>query len=367
MLGVPREADEKAIKDAFRALALKYHPDRNKEPDAEEKFKEIAAAYAVLSDPEKRRAYDARGFAGVAGFSEEDLFRHVNFEDLFGGLNFDFGGLGFGGGVFDRFFGRRHVGPPRGENIEVPVDIPLDRVVTGGEETVRYRRPMVCQACRGTGAKDGTKLHRCTECQGTGTKTQETRRAEGAGEVRVQSIRPCPACSGRGEVVDERCHGCNGRGTIEREESVTVTIPVGVEQDMVLRVPGHGMPSEARNGVAGDLFVVVRTAPDARFTRRGADLWRTEMITIPDAVLGAKRTVPTLDGHVDVTIRRGTQPGAILRLARQGLPEFGGGRRGDLYLQVAVQIPERLTKKERELYSELRRLEQPETREGVAH
>jgi molecular chaperone DnaJ len=359
VLGVPREADQQAIKNAFRALALKYHPDRNKEPGAEERFKEIAAAYAVLSDPEKRRIYDARGFAGLGGFSEEDLFRHVNFENLFGGLNFDFGGPGFGEGLFDRFFGRRHGGPPRGENIEVPVEIPLARVVTGGEETVRYKRPTVCQSCRGTGAKDGTKLHECAGCQGTGTKTQETRRTEAAGAVTVRSVRACPVCSGHGEVIEERCQECNGLGRIDREESITVTIPVGVEEGMVLRVPGHGMRSEAKNGLAGDLFVVIRTSRDPRFTRRGADLWRTETITIPDAVLGAKRTVPTLDGHVDVTIQRGTQSGSILRLARQGLPEFGGGRRGDLYLQIAVHIPERLTRKERELYGELRNLEQP--------
>jgi molecular chaperone DnaJ len=335
---------------------LKYHPDRNKEPSAEERFKEIAAAYAVLSDPEKRRAYDARGFAGVAGFSEEDLFRHVNFEDLFGGLNFDFGGLGFGGGLFDRFFGRRHAGPPRGANIEVSLDIPLAKVVSGGEETVRYARPAGCQACRGTGAKDGTKVRPCASCQGSGTKTQETRRAEAAGEVTVRSIRTCPDCSGRGQIIEEPCPTCTGRGMIEHQESVTVTIPVGVEEGMVLRIPGHGMPSEAKNGVAGDLFVVVRTMADPRFTRRGADLWRTETITIPDAVLGTKRPVPTLDGTVDVTIRRGTQPGTILRLARQGLPEFGGGRRGDLYLEIAVRVPEHLTKKERELYNELREL-----------
>jgi len=319
----------------------------------------------VLSDPEKRRAYDSRGFAGVAGFSEEELLRHINFEDLFGGLNVDFGGLGVGGGLFDRFFGHRHVGPPHGENIEVTLDIPLSRVVSGGQETVRYTRPAQCHACRGTGAKNGTKLRQCTTCQGTGTKTQETRRAEAAGDVTVRSIRVCPDCGGRGEVIEERCPACTGRGSVEREESVTVTIPVGVEEHMVLRVPGHGMPSEAKNGVSGDLFVVVRAAPDARFTRRGAHLWRTEMLTIPDAVLGTKRTVPTLDGTADVTIRHGTQPGTILRLARQGLPEFGGGRRGDLYLQIAVQIPGRLTKKQRELYSQLRTLDSEE-KESVA-
>lgn len=367
MLGVTREADQKVIKDAFRTLALKYHPDRNKEPGAEEKFKEIAAAYAVLSDSQKRSAYDMRGFAGVTGFSEEDLFRHVDFGDVFGGLNFDFGDLGFGGGVFDRFFGRRHVGPPRGENLEVPLEVPLMRVVTGGEVKVRYTRPSMCPPCRGTGAKGGAKLRQCATCQGTGTKTQETRRAETKGEVVVRSIQACPACGGRGNVIEERCPACEGRGTVAREESLTVNIPIGVEEGMVLRVPGHGIPSEAKGGVAGDLFVVVRTAPDARFTRRRADLWRTETITVPEAVLGTKRTVPTVNGSVDVTIRRATQPGTIMRFAGQGLPEFGGTRRGDLYMEIAVQIPDRLTKKQRELYTQLQTLDAPEKASHEQH
>lgn len=363
MLGVPRDADEKAIKEAFRALALKYHPDRNKEPGAEERFKEIAAAYAVLSDPEKRREYDTRGFAGVAGFSEEDLFRHIDFGDLFGGLNFDFRDLGFGmagAGLFDRFFGRRRTGPPRGANVEVELEVPLARVVTGGEEQVRYSRPATCQGCRGTGAKDGTKVHRCDACHGTGTRTQESRRRGRGGEVLVRSITACPACQGRGEIIDELCPGCGGRGVAEREESLTVDIPVGVEEGMALRVPGHGMPSDAKGGVPGDLFIVVRSVPDPRFERRGADLWRTEAVTIPEAVLGATRAVPTLEGSVTVTIPPATQPGSVLRVPGKGLPEFGGGARGHLYLRLDVQVPRQPSRRQRELYEQLRALETPQ-------
>lgn len=169
VLGVPRNATEKQIKDAFRVLAMKFHPDRNKSPDAEERFKEIAAAYAVLSDPEKRREYDLRGFDSVADVSEEDLFRNVDFGGLFSGLNFDFGGLepGLGGGLFERFFGRRHRGPPRGENIEVDLEMPLERVASGGEEPVSYTRPVTCSACGGTGAKAGTQPKTCTSCGGS--------------------------------------------------------------------------------------------------------------------------------------------------------------------------------------------------------
>jgi molecular chaperone DnaJ len=355
VLGVARDAEEKAIKDAFRKLALKYHPDRNKEPGAEEKFKEIAAAYAVLSDPQKRRQYDARGFAGVAGFSDEDLFRGVDFGDLFGGLNFDFGGLG--GGLFERFFGRRRAGPPRGANIEVELEIPLERVASGGEEKVRYVRPVACPACGGSGAKAGTKPRRCDACQGTGRKKEERRRRGREGEVLVQSFSICPACEGRGEVIDTPCPECGGRGVVRREESLTVNVPVGVEEGMALRIAGHGMPSEEKGGVPGDLFVIVRSAPDVRFERAGADLWRMEEVTIAEAVLGTTRDVPTLDKAVEVTIPAGTQPDAVLRLAGKGLPEFGARGRGDLYLRLRVRVPGRLSAAERELYERLRALE----------
>ena len=356
MLGVPRDATEKQIKDAFRTLALKYHPDRNKEPGAEDRFKEIAAAYAVLSDPQKRREYDVRGFAGVAGFSTEDLFRNVDFEDLFGGLNFDFGGPGFGGGPFDRFFGRRPTGPSRGANIEVEVRVPLERVAAGGEEKVRYARLAPCGACGGSGAKAGTKPRRCEPCQGTGRRTQRSRRQEREGEVVVQSISVCPACQGRGEIIDQPCPRCDGRGQTEHEEVLTVNVPAGCEDGMALRVPGHGMAAEEKGGLPGDLFVIVRSAPDARFERAGADLWRQEIVSVPEAALGTRRTVPTLDGSVEVTIPPGTQPDSVLRLAGKGLPEFGGRARGDLYLRLRVRVPEHLSAKERELYEQLQAL-----------
>jgi molecular chaperone DnaJ len=356
VLGVPRDADAKAIKDAFRALALKYHPDRNKEPGSEDRFKEIAAAYAVLSDPAKRREYDTRGFAGVAGFSDEDLFRHIDFGDLFGGLGFDWG-PGLGGGLFDRLFGRRPAGPPRGENIEVPLTVPLSRIASGGEERVTFTRPSRCDACRGTGAKDGMARKRCETCQGTGTHTKESRRRDKQHDVVVRQIQTCPTCHGRGEIIEQPCPACDGRGTVDKTESLTVNVPVGVEDGVALRVPGHGMPSEAKGGVPGDLYVVIRSQPDARFTREGPDLWRTEALSVPEAVLGTRRRVPTLDGSVDVKIPAATQPDAVLRLAQKGLPEFGTSRRGDLYLRLQVHIPSRLTKKQQELYTALAPLE----------
>lgn len=367
ILGVPRNATEKQIKDAFRTLAMKLHPDRNKSPDAEERFKEVAAAYAVLSDPAKRRDYDERGFAGVAGFSEEDLFRNVDFQDLFGGLNFDFAGLGaglgggLGGGLFERFFGRRHAGPPRGENIEIELLVPLARVASGGEEQVRYTRPLTCSKCGGSGAKEGTRPRRCSACEGTGRKTQQSRRRRGPGEVLVQTVYPCPDCNGRGEIIEQPCPDCGGRGVSQREESLTVNVPVGVEEGMALRIPGHGLPSSTKGGVPGDLFVIVRSSPDPRFERAGADLWRTERLTVPEAVLGATHRIQTLEGDVDVKIPRSSQPDSVLRLQGKGLPQFGARGRGDLFLRLRVTVPEELTSQQRELYQQLRLLEQPGT------
>jgi molecular chaperone DnaJ len=350
VLGVARDADQKAIKDAFRELALKYHPDRNKEAGAEERFKEIAEAYAILSDPKKRADYDARGFAGVAGFSREDLFGGINFEDIFGGLNFDFGA----GSPFESFFHRRRTGPARGANIEVDVFVPLERVASGGEEEVRLTRPANCPACHGTGEKGGAAPPKCEACAGTGRITHNRR--DDKEHVLIQQITTCPACHGRGRKLEHPCPQCQGSGEVEQEESLTVKIPVGVEEGLALRIPGKGMSSPEPGGVAGDLFAVVRTRPDSRFERMGADLLRLETIPLTDAVLGATLNVPTLDGSASVTVPPGTQPDAVLRLKEKGLPAFGEGPRGDLYLRIGVRVPEHLTRQEREHYEKLRDL-----------
>lgn len=350
---MPKEADGKAIKDAFRKLALQYHPDRNKEPGAEERFKEIAEAYAVLSDPKKRAEYDARGFAGVAGFSREDLIGGINFDDLFGGLNFDFG---IGGGLFDHFFHRRQTGPVRGANIEVELAVPLERVVSGGEEKVRLPYQTACSACHGSGAAAGTQPRTCSACKGTGRLTTSRRETRDKSNVVIQQISVCPDCAGRGFLIDKPCPECGGTGKAEREETLSVAIPVGVEEGMALRIAGRGMPSREPGGNPGDLFVVVRTAPDSRFERDGADLWRSETIAVADAVLGTQLKVPTLDHPAEVTIPPGTQPDALLRVRGKGLPEFGSKQHGDLYLRIRVHIPEHPSSAEQELYQKLRNL-----------
>jgi molecular chaperone DnaJ len=345
---VAKDADQKAIKDAFRNLALRYHPDRNKEPGAEERFKEIAEAYAVLSDPTKRADYDARGFASVEGVSQEDLFSGINFDDIFGGLNFDFGG----GSPFEMFFGRRKKGSVRGANIEVEVSIPLERVAGGGEETVRLSRPSQCPDCHGTGAEKGSSPRPCDVCKGTGRLTRSSRKEKE--HILIQQISTCPACHGRGTVIDHTCSRCGGSGLVEQEESLTVNIPVGVEEGMALRIAGKGMPSPEAGGGPGDLFVIIHSKPDPRFERDGADLLRQETISLPDAVLGTTLEVPTMDGTATVKIPPGTQPGAVLRLKGKGLPEFGNRHHGEMYLRIDVHVPEKLSRDERDLYERLR-------------
>ena len=354
MLGVARDADAKAIKDAFRQLAMKYHPDRNKSPDAEARFKEIAEAYAILSDPKKRADYDARGFAGVSGFSAEDLFSGIDFGDIFGDMGFGFD-LG-GGGLFDDLF-RRHRrprGPAKGSDLEVRLVVPLEKINSGGDETVRFNRPVTCASCHGTGAKPGTEPRKCAACNGTGQQVTTRKESKEQGTISFQQITTCPVCHGQGSFIDHPCGSCNGSGEINRDDKLKVTIPAGVDEGTALRIPGHGLPSPDSSGPPGDLYVVVRSKPDSRFERRGADLWRLEHLEIPDAVLGTKIQVPTLDGPVEVKVPAGSQPDEVLRLKGKGLPVFGAPMRGDLNIRLQVHIPEKLTSEEKELYTQLR-------------
>ena len=301
----------------------------------------------MLSDPKKRAQYDAGGHAGVAGYSAEDLFGGIDFQDLFRGFGFD-----FGGGLFD-LFSRRRQGPPQGDNIEVDIAIPLEKVASGGEETVHYGRYAPCDRCHGQGTADGKPPKACPACKGTGQ--QVTVRQEG--NVSVRQISACPVCHGSGKAITQPCPDCGGRGEVEKTESLTVAIPVGVEEGTALRVAGRGMASPEPGGVPGDLYVVVRSRPDPRFQRDGADLWRQETLPLPDAVLGTRLEVQTLKGGTaEVKVPPGIQPGTVLRLRDKGLPRFGHKGNGDLYLQIGVRIPEKLGREEKELYERLRAL-----------
>ncbi len=352
VLGLPRDADEKAIKKAYKRLAMKYHPDRNKDPDAEEKFKEIARAYAVLSDPHKRQMYDAGGMGGVAHFSDEELFRNVDFGDLFGGFGFDFGGAG-GGSIFDRFFRQPQQRQRHGADLRVRMGVTLQRIFEGGKELLRYSRSISCPDCHGHGTRSGRAPARCEACGGSGQKVVTSEQRSDKGHIQFQRVEVCPVCRGRGVQVGEPCTRCHGSGEVEHEESLKLTIPAGIEDGSMMRVPGHGLPGSAPGMPPGDLYVEIYTLSDPRFQRHGADLWRTERLGVPEAVLGTKLRMPTLEGQVEVTIPPGAQPDEMLRLRGKGLPRYRGSGRGDLILRIEVVIPEQLSEEERELYRKL--------------
>ena len=359
VLGIAKNADAKTIKDAFRTLALKYHPDRNKDPDAEEQFKNIAEAYAVLSDAKKRADYDARGHASVEGIKPEDLYSGINFEDIFKGLHFD----GDADSLFANFFRRQPPRPSRGDNLKIVVAVDLEKIMTGADEVITLTHPTVCPDCHGTGEAGGAAPVQCDVCSGAGrvTKSQKSNH----GQVEIRQISVCPACHGSGVKIQHPCPQCQGHGTIERTEQLTIAIPVGAEEGLLLRIAGKGNPSAEPAGEPGDLFVEVRTKPDLRFSRHGVDLIRHETLALTDAVLGVDLSVPTLDSTANVTIPPGTQPGAVLRLKNKGLPYLGKEKRGNLYLHINVKIPGNLTETEKKLFQQLHALEAAKTAEMV--
>lgn len=350
VLGIDRNAEPAIIKDAFRKLAMKYHPDRNKAAGAEERFKEIATAYAVLSDPAKKAAYDRLGFAGMQGdIRQENPFDHINVEDIFGGLNFD-----FGRDHLDHIFNHRRGPSLQGQNIEINLNISLERIAQGGNETIKLKRQNPCDTCQGSGVKKGTTPRQCVTCGGSGqirTTGQQVK-----GRVMIHQISTCPTCGGKGTQIEHPCPACSGKGVNYKDEVLSVKIPRGIEEGMALRIPGKGGPGSGKNALSGDLFVIIRSTPDPRFERNGSDLIHRTSIPMLDAVLGVHLEIPTIEGTARVAIPAGTQPESVLRLKGKGLPEFGSERHGDLYLRVDVRVPKNLSKEERSLYEQLRAL-----------
>jgi len=323
VLGVPRNAAKDQIKDAYRNLALQFHPDRNKSPDAEARFKEISEAYAVLSDDDKRKEYDAGGREGVyQKYSQEDLFRGTDFGDIFRGM----GGFGFDD-IFSQFFGGGGRQPTRGEDLTFHLRVNLEDLVEDTNKEIEIPRSEVCSTCNGSGAKPGTAPHRCDTCGGTG----QVQKVQSAGFARLVRITTCSRCHGRGYLIDTPCKECRGRGTVEKTRRIRIMIPAGAEDGQTLRLRGEGNAGEA--GVPpGDLYVVVNVAPHRLFARRDSDIYLETRIGAIQAMLGTELTVPTLYGNVKLEIPHGTQPGHVFPIKGKGLPKYGGWGKGDQYV-----------------------------------
>jgi molecular chaperone DnaJ len=351
ILGVPRNATKEDIKNAYRRLALQYHPDRNKSPDAEEKFKEISEAYAVLSDDVKRQQYDQFGHAGIEGrYTWEDIFRGTDFDQIFRDLGFGLGGFE---SIFDMFFGRRgrdEYSPRRGQDITYDLEIGLEQAATGFKTEIEVPRSEVCKICGGTGAQPGTRTRTCPKCQGTG----EIQYVQTMGFSRFVRIETCDRCHGRKVIVDTPCRECKGTGIVQRMRRISIKIPAGVDTGSTLRLSGEGEPG-VKGGPAGDLYVSIRVKPHRIFKRMGSDILTEVTLDFPQLALGAEIEVPTLQSKAMLRIPPGTQTGTVFRLKGKGLPELGGYGRGDQLVRVIARTPTRLTPRQRQLLQELAR------------
>ncbi len=357
ILGVPKNADKDQIKNSYRKLALQYHPDRNKAPEAEEKFKEISEAYAVLSDDSKRAQYDRFGHEGIQGrYSTEDIFRTANFDEIFRDLGF--GGFGgFGGSIFDMFFGNMTGsgrGARRGADLRYDLDVTLEQVASGLSTEIEIPRTERCSVCKGSGAKPGSAPRVCTECGGRG----QVQRVSSSGFAQFVRIETCRNCRGKGEVLDNPCRDCKGSGTVQRTRKITVKIPPGIDNESSLRLRGEGDAGESGN-TAGDLYVVCHVLPHKVFTREEADLLCSVSLDMASAALGTSVKVPTIDGvGADVIIPAGTQNGTTLKLKGKGIPMMGSVAKGNELVTVNVTIPARLTDKQKEILKQFKQIEE---------
>ena len=354
VLGVEKNANADEIKKAYRKAAIKYHPDKNPgDKEAEEKFKEAAEAYDVLSNPDKRARYDQFGHAGMGGaasgaggfgggfggFSMEDIFSQ--FGDIFGGH--------FGGG-FRSSGGGRTVN--RGSDLRIKVRLTLQEIAEGVTKKLKINKTIACDACGGTGAKDSSSYTTCSTCNGSGYVV--TMQNSFFGRMQMQSV--CPTCGGEGKVITEKCSKCGGEGTTRGQEVVEIKIPAGVGEGMVLTVSGKGNAAR-HGGVNGDLQVLIEEEPHPELLRDGNDLIHNLNITVTTALLGGTVEVPTVDGRAKIKIAPGTHAGKVLRLGGKGLPDVNGYGRGDELVVVDITIPDRLSKEERKLVEQL--AEQP--------
>ena len=344
-----RGADQASIKKAYRALAMKFHPDKNPgDEQAAERMKAINEAYAVLSDTQKRQLYDTYGHSGLEGYTQEDILRNVDFSNIFreSGLGDIFG---FGGSPFDSIFGRtstRQRSSSKGADLRYDLHVTLEEVASGEEKTINFTKESTCPGCRGTGAEAGG-LMGCDACRGSGQEVREHR----SGFTVIRQVTTCRACSGSGNVVTERCGTCDGTGTIEEDSEITVKIPPGATDSHAAKVAGEGQRGP---DLPGDLYVVLHVEDHPLFERRGDDLLLQKDIAMTDAALGARIEIPSLNGGSHVDIPEGTQTGAVFQLKGKGIPHLDGYGTGDEYVVVNVVTPTDLRPGERRLLEELR-------------
>lgn len=350
VLGIAKNADKDEIKKAYRKLALKYHPDRNKEPEAAERFKEVSEAYAVLSDEKKRAQYDQYGHAGFDQmYSREDIFRNADFgdfEDIFGG----FGGGDPFGGIFGSMFGqmfRGRGGPSReyGADLETALEISLEEAAKGVKKDISYHRSKACSRCHGSGSEPGSSKSTCPDCHGKG-QVQQARRA---GPMAFYTVTTCKKCRGEGVFSDNPCKSCSGSGKMSSNEHIKVDIPAGIHSGMRLHLNGLG---EYGKDGPGDLYVRAMIKPHKIFERKDDNLYLQMPISFSHAALGDGIEVPTLFGKAKLHIPQGTQSHTVFRLKGEGMPRLRGGGKGDLMVRVVIDVPKKLSKKQKELLKE---------------
>lgn len=339
VLGVPRNATAEELKSAFRRLARQFHPDVNKAADAEERFKEINEAYAVLSDDEKRAAYDRFGHAGVRNqYGSPDYgVDFSNFADIFGDL------FGFG-----RQQARQRNAPRRGADLQYRLDLAFEEAVFGVDREIELTRDELCGTCGGSGAEPGTSPARCATCGGSGEIRQQRQTLLGA----MVQVSTCPACGGRGETIASPCHTCRGRGQERKTRRKVITVPAGVDTGTQMRLAGEGQPGE-NGGPNGNLYIAINVKPHKYFRRREYDVLLDLTINVAQAALGDEVEAPTVDGPAKLKIPAGTQPGRSLTLKGKGVPKLRGNGRGDQMVVINVETPTKLSNEQRKLFEQL--------------
>ncbi|MHA7110505.1 molecular chaperone DnaJ [Sunxiuqinia elliptica] len=353
VLGVSKSASPEEIKKAYRKKAIQYHPDKNPDnKEAEEKFKEAAEAYEVLSNPQKKQRYDQFGHAGVGGagggggFSQHDM----SMDDIFSMFGDIFGGSGFGGG-FGGFGGSSRGGGRRvhrGSDLRVKVTLSLKDIANGVEKKIKLKKYKACDTCNGTGAQGGNDYTTCSTCRGSGHVTRVTNTLLG----QMQTTATCPSCNGEGQIIKNKCTACHGEGVVRDEEVVTIKIPAGVAEGMQLNVSGKGNAGR-RGGMNGDLLVIIAEENHPDLIRDGNNLIYNLFLSLPDFALGTTAEIPTVESKVKVKIEAGTQPEKILRLRGKGLPDVNGYGKGDLLVRIHAWAPKKISAEERKLLEKL--------------